>query len=150
LINPVFRNSMLVIIFWFSRTAFAARRKRSLATKPGKIDRDQGEQSRQPQIRGFMANFIFKCPRTGMNVQYWLADKPADDFTPVTTPWLARPAAGCTSSMVRTANYRMLKNAIDPSYRSAPAHPHGELARRLSYCRRVSLASTSPKAQGRP
>jgi hypothetical protein len=26
-----------------------------------------------------MANIIFKCPRTGMNVQHWLADAPADD-----------------------------------------------------------------------
>jgi hypothetical protein len=24
-----------------------------------------------------MANFIFKCPGTGMNVQHWLADEPA-------------------------------------------------------------------------
>ncbi len=23
-----------------------------------------------------MANIIFKCPRTGMNVQHWLADDP--------------------------------------------------------------------------
>jgi hypothetical protein len=23
-----------------------------------------------------MANIIFKCPRTGMNVQHWLADEP--------------------------------------------------------------------------
>ena len=26
-----------------------------------------------------MANLIFKCPRTGMNVQHWLADGPTDD-----------------------------------------------------------------------
>lgn len=26
-----------------------------------------------------MANLIFKCPHTGMNVQHWLADEPADD-----------------------------------------------------------------------
>lgn len=26
-----------------------------------------------------MANIIFKCPRTGMNVQHWLADEPPDD-----------------------------------------------------------------------
>ncbi|QWG20936.1 hypothetical protein KMZ68_17980 [Bradyrhizobium sediminis] len=29
-----------------------------------------------------MGNIIFKCPRTGMNVQHWLADDPgADDST---------------------------------------------------------------------
>jgi hypothetical protein len=26
-----------------------------------------------------MANILFKCPRTGMNVQHWLADEPAPD-----------------------------------------------------------------------
>jgi hypothetical protein len=26
-----------------------------------------------------MANLIFKCPRTGMNVQHWLADDAAAD-----------------------------------------------------------------------
>lgn len=26
-----------------------------------------------------MANLIFKCPQTGMNVQHWLAEEPADD-----------------------------------------------------------------------
>jgi hypothetical protein len=26
-----------------------------------------------------MANIIFKCPRTGMNVQHWLADESAED-----------------------------------------------------------------------
>jgi hypothetical protein len=24
-----------------------------------------------------MANFVFKCPRTGLNVQHWIADEPA-------------------------------------------------------------------------
>ena len=28
-----------------------------------------------------MANVLFKCPRTGMNVQHWLADEPASDDT---------------------------------------------------------------------
>ena len=27
-----------------------------------------------------MANLIFKCPHTGMNVQHWLADGAADDY----------------------------------------------------------------------
>jgi hypothetical protein len=27
----------------------------------------------------YMANLIFKCPLTGMNVQHWLADEPATD-----------------------------------------------------------------------
>ena len=27
----------------------------------------------------FMGNIIFKCPRTGMNVQHWLADEPPLD-----------------------------------------------------------------------
>ena len=26
-----------------------------------------------------MANIIFKCPRTGLNVQHWLADVPDED-----------------------------------------------------------------------
>jgi hypothetical protein len=26
-----------------------------------------------------MANPIFKCPRTGINVQHWLADEPTPD-----------------------------------------------------------------------
>ena len=26
---------------------------------------------------GVMGNIVFKCPRTGMNVQHWLADDPA-------------------------------------------------------------------------
>jgi hypothetical protein len=26
---------------------------------------------------GTMGNFVFKCPRTGMNVQHWLADEAA-------------------------------------------------------------------------
>lgn len=26
-----------------------------------------------------MGHIIFKCPRTGMNVQHWLADDPASD-----------------------------------------------------------------------
>jgi hypothetical protein len=26
-----------------------------------------------------MGNIVFKCPRTGMNVQHWLADEPAPD-----------------------------------------------------------------------
>jgi hypothetical protein len=26
-----------------------------------------------------MGNLIFKCPRTGMNVQHWLADEAAPD-----------------------------------------------------------------------
>ena len=26
-----------------------------------------------------MANLIFKCPNTGMNVQHWLADEPGDN-----------------------------------------------------------------------
>lgn len=27
----------------------------------------------------YMGNVIFKCPRTGMNVQHWLADEPQPD-----------------------------------------------------------------------
>lgn len=30
-------------------------------------------------MRHRMANLIFKCPHTGMNVQHWLPDEPADD-----------------------------------------------------------------------
>ena len=26
-----------------------------------------------------MGNIIFKCPRTGMNVQHWVADESAED-----------------------------------------------------------------------
>jgi hypothetical protein len=28
---------------------------------------------------GPMGHLVFKCPRTGMNVQHWLADEPAPD-----------------------------------------------------------------------
>jgi hypothetical protein len=31
------------------------------------------------RLTGCMGNIIFKCPRTGMNVQHWLADEPAPD-----------------------------------------------------------------------
>jgi hypothetical protein len=31
------------------------------------------------RLIGCMGNIIFKCPRTGMNVQHWLADEPAPD-----------------------------------------------------------------------
>ena len=30
-------------------------------------------------LMGCMSNIVFKCPRTGMNVQHWLADEPAPD-----------------------------------------------------------------------
>jgi hypothetical protein len=39
-----------------------------------------------------MGNLVFKCPRTGMNVQHWLADEPAPDDPPnkyETVPCLA-------------------------------------------------------------
>ena len=28
------------------------------------------------RLASYMGNVIFKCPRTGMNVQHWLADEP--------------------------------------------------------------------------
>jgi hypothetical protein len=31
----------------------------------------------QPSTYSAMNHIIFKCPRTGMNVQHWLADEPA-------------------------------------------------------------------------
>jgi hypothetical protein len=41
------------------------------------IDRDQdGTAPETAIVTGSMGNIIFKCPRTGMNVQHWLADEP--------------------------------------------------------------------------
>jgi hypothetical protein len=31
------------------------------------------------RLISFMGNILFKCPRTGMNVQHWLADEPQPD-----------------------------------------------------------------------
>ena len=31
------------------------------------------------RLTGCMGNLVFKCPRTGMNVQHWLADETAPD-----------------------------------------------------------------------
>jgi hypothetical protein len=47
---------------------------------PARFDSDQGARpGAVPQFRS-MANVVFKCPRTGMNVQHWIAeDARADD-----------------------------------------------------------------------
>jgi hypothetical protein len=33
-----------------------------------------------------MANLMFKCPRTGLNVQHWLADEAASDVRSTCEP----------------------------------------------------------------
>jgi hypothetical protein len=43
------------------------------------IERDQDEATPKHQTDRPMANVIFKCPRTGMNVQHWLDEPAADD-----------------------------------------------------------------------
>jgi hypothetical protein len=43
------------------------------------FDLNQGGWPLQPSTYSVMNNIIFKCPRTGMNVQHWLADGPALD-----------------------------------------------------------------------
>jgi len=40
------------------------------------IDGDQGAGPACVIFKARMGNVIFKCPRTGMNVQHWLADEP--------------------------------------------------------------------------
>jgi hypothetical protein len=43
------------------------------------IDRDQDRKPCLRQTDGRMAHLIFKCPRTGLNVQHWLAEDAAPD-----------------------------------------------------------------------
>jgi hypothetical protein len=45
---------------------------------PG-IDKDQRGRLCERQNNKPMGNIIFKCSRTGMNVQHWLADEPQRD-----------------------------------------------------------------------
>ena len=42
------------------------------------FDLDQGRTPVKPDL-SVMNHFVFKCPRTGMNVQHWQADEVAPD-----------------------------------------------------------------------
>jgi hypothetical protein len=43
------------------------------------FDLDQRRKAAKPSGLSTMNHRIFKCPRTGMNVQHWLADEVAPD-----------------------------------------------------------------------
>jgi len=43
------------------------------------FDLDQRRSLAEPPTYQIMSHFIFKCPRTGMNVQHWQADEVTPD-----------------------------------------------------------------------
>jgi hypothetical protein len=57
----------------FSKALRQAPRLRFASTM--RIDLDQRRRPAEPSGLPVMSNFIFKCPRTGMNVQHWQADE---------------------------------------------------------------------------
>jgi hypothetical protein len=58
------------------QTGLSSRNKRKGPAR-GQIDADQYAAPHSGQTNPYMANLVFKCPRTGMNVQHWLAEESA-------------------------------------------------------------------------